>query len=201
MCSLDWHLLLDYLKVILAWPFMGTALVVYIVLLFRQSLVKLIDRIKHVKTPFGELEAPQLQKLENPDEGKVPPTPETPVVNDVRLNQADVEQLRQWFQAERTARAIWEYRYLNYFFAPTTQHVLDWLIGLAQTTTRSAYDAYWTLAIQSSGERQAVLDALQMHYLIELDGNGNIIRVTDKGKEYAAWEWRQILFTLRSPTP
>lgn len=200
MCSIDWRLLLDYLKVILSWPFMGTALVVFIVLLFRQDLVKLIARVKHVKTPFGELETSQQQKLENADEGKVPPPPETPDVDEVRLDQAQIQDLRQWFEAERAARYIWEYRYLNYFFAPTTQYVLDWLVGLGQVTTRSAYDAYWTPLIPNAGERQAVINALQTHYLIELDGGGNVIKLSEKGKEYAAWEGRQILFTPRTPT-
>lgn len=198
MCSIDWHLLLDYLKVILAWPFMGTALAVFVVLLFRQSLIKLIDRIRHVKTPFGELETSQQQKLENADERAVSQPPEPPVVDEMRLNQAAVEELKQWFQAERAARYIWEYRYLNYFFAPSTQLVLDWLVGLGQSTTRGAYDAYWTPLIQQVGERQAVLHALQMHYLIELDSGGNTIKATEKGKEYAAWDGRQFLF---SPPP
>lgn len=200
MCYLDWHLMLEYLKVFLAWPFMGTALVVFIVLLFRRSLVVLITGIKHVKTPFGELSTSQQQKLDSAEGGKVPPPPDTPNVDAVRLNQAQVEELRQWFQAERAARYIWEYRYLNYYFAPSTQVVLDWLIGLGQTTTRSAYDAYWTPLIQSANERQAVLNALQTHYLIELDDGGNVLRVTDKGKEYAGWEGRHILFTMRTPS-
>jgi hypothetical protein len=193
--------MLEYVKVILAWPVMGPVTLVAVIFWFRSNLAALIDRTKGFKTPFGEFDTSQQQSLEKA-EGHTSVTPTAPDdVDEVRLNGAAVQELRQWFQAERAARYIWEYRYLNYFLAPASQWILDWLVGLQQSTMRSAYDAYWTSLIQNAGEREAILHALQMHYLIEIDGTGNVIKATEKGAEYAKWDGRQVLFANHAPVP
>ena len=99
--------------------------------------------------------------------------------------------VRAAFQAQQAAARMWEYRFLNYFFAPATQAVLDWLISLGAPTTFDAYDTYWLNRIPAANERQAVIDALQMHHCIQFDAP--TIVATDKGREYAGWHERRVI--------
>ncbi|CAE6944202.1 hypothetical protein R75471_05529 [Paraburkholderia domus] len=202
-CAADWKLILEYLKVLLSWPVVvgfgatiGTAW-------FRTELRALINRIASFEFPGGKLVTQQAKiEEESAASDAVPPVPAgdvaPPVLDGLRLSAAEQATLKGVFDAERAAARMWEYRYLNYFFAPTTQHVLNWLISLGQATTFDAYEAFWTNRIAQAGERQAVIHALQMHLCIQVDGPA--ITVSDKGREYAAWPERKILgFEVRVP--
>ena len=79
---------------------------------------------------------------------------------------------------------LWEYRYLNYFFVRGTQEVLDWLIGLVQSTTYAHFDSIWLPIIPSANERQSIINALQAHHLIQCDDETGLIQVNPKGHEY-----------------
>ena len=68
-----------------------------------------------------------------------------------------------------------------------TQVVLDWLIGLPQSTTYAHYDSFWLPIIPSANEKQAIINALQMHHLVMHDVTSNMITVTPKGREYQEW--------------
>lgn len=101
------------------------------------------------------------------------------------LTPEQVEGIRQLFEAERAKAYLWEYRYLNYFLAQSTQRVLDWLASLQTRTSVSLFDTLWLPAIPSAEERRAIVNALQAHHLIQL--TGELIEVTPKGREYIQW--------------
>ncbi len=99
---------------------------------------------------------------------------------------ASIEEI---LKAEKGTSYLWEYRYLNYFLVYNTQAVLDWLIGLNQATIYRHFDGTWAPHIPSANERAAIINALQTHHLIQV--NGEAIQVTEKGREYQ--QWRGIL--------
>lgn len=202
MCEVDWKLLLEYLKVLLSWPVVVGVGATVGTLWFKAELRALINRIASLEFPGGKLVTQQAKMDEEAAVDAVPPVSATdtapPALQNLQLTPQDQAVVRDAFAAERTAARMWEYRFLNYFFAPATQHVLDWLIGLNQATTEDAYDAFWMNRIPQGAERQAILHALQKHLCIQVDGPA--IRVSDKGREYAAWPERRILgFQPRVP--
>ena len=52
--------------------------------------------------------------------------------------------------------------------------------------------------IPSANERQAIINALQMHHLVIREEYSDMIRVTPKGREYQ--EWRGTLPPLTDPS-
>ena len=195
------NLILEYLKVLLTAPVLFSLVAVLFVTLFREDIKALILRIAKIKLPGGtEVSIPQSYQLAAEEQK---PAPEPSVENQVALvglpadltpqQQSTVEQLIRSYIA---TAYIWEYRYLNYFLVRGTQLVLDWLIGLPQATTYMHYDSVWLPIIPSANERQAIINALQTHHLIQQLEHGMIV-VTQKGREYQ--EWRGPLPPLTSP--
>lgn len=201
-CSLDWKLVLEYLKVVLSWPVVVGIGSIIAGVCFKEEVRGLINRISSFKILGQEL-ATQQSKIDSEvaEDGAVQPVPadDAPLLalDGFQLTPAQQAQIRETFTAERAAARIWEYRYLNYFFAPSTQAVLDWLVALGAGTTFDAYEAYWVNRIPYAGERQAVIHALQMHLCIQIDGP--TIAVSEKGKEYQAWGDRRILSIPPAP--
>ncbi|MFM0288385.1 hypothetical protein [Paraburkholderia megapolitana] len=191
------------MKVLLSWPVIIGIGAIIGAAWFRTEVQALINRIASLKFPGGELVTQQAKiKEESAVGGDIQPVPVNdaaiPALQGMHLSAADQATLKAVFDGERAAARMWEYRYLNYFFAPATQHVLDWMIGLAQATTVDAVEAFWMNRIAHAGERQAILHALQMHLCIQIDGPA--IKVSDKGREYAAWPERKVLgFQQRIP--
>jgi hypothetical protein len=201
-CAADWKLILEYLKVLLSWPVVVGIGAIIGTKWFKTELSALINRIASLKFPGGELITQQAKIAEEGATAEaLPAVPADaaapPALNDLRLTAEEQEKLRSAFEAERAAARIWEYRYLNYFFAPATQHVLNWLISLGKTTTFDAYETFWIHRVAQAGERQAIIHALQMHLCIQVEGPA--ITVSDKGKEYASWPERRILAMVRTP--
>ena len=86
------------------------------------------------------------------------------------------------FSAERARATLWEYRYLNYFLVPRTQHLLTWLAGLPSRTTVSFFHSAWLPLIPDPNERQAIITALHAHELVAI--SEELIEVTPKGRDY-----------------
>ncbi|MBB3001439.1 hypothetical protein FHX57_003796 [Paraburkholderia tropica] len=193
---------MEYLKVLLAWPVVVGVGATIGTLWFRTELRALINRIASLEFPGGKLTTQQA-KLEQEAASEetvesVPVTGDEPqLLDQIHLSAADQKKIRDVILAERAAARMWEYHFLNYFFAPSTQHVLDWLVKLG-ITTDDAYHAYWSHRIVHAGERQAIIHALQKHLCVHIDGPS--IQVTDKGREYAAWPDRRILSVMK-PAP
>lgn len=177
---MEWmRLLLDYLKALVTWPVAA----VLIVFLLRHALVQLIGRVVSVRMPGVQLDT--RQQVESRATKPAPQTPAPPLPANMPLSEAQQEELRKVFQAERAAARLWEYRYLNQFLALSTQLVLDWFSQAAQVTTEDAYDAYWNQFIADGGQRKVILQVLTGHHLVE--AAGPVLRLTDKGKEYINW--------------
>lgn len=184
-------LVLEYLKVLLSGPVLFSVIAIIFIFIFKEDLKALILRIAKIKLPGGTevstLQSNQLAVEENR------PAPE-PAINeqvlvaglpaDLAPQQRTV--IEQLIRSHIATAYVWEYRYLNYFLARGTQHVLDWLIGLPQSTTYAHFESVWIPTIPSANERQAIINALQAHHLIQQENSGLIV-VTPKGREYAEW--------------
>lgn len=180
-------LILEYARIVLSWPVVIGVIAAFFLISFQQEIRGILHRVASVKLPGFELTTPQVARPEAvvaPNEPSAAP----PNLQGLTLNEGDAARLKSWFDSERLATKLWEFQFLNYFFAMSTQYVLNWLLQYPQDVTRSAYDARWTAYIFSAEERNAVIAALAAHGLIE--SNGNIMRVTEKGREYAQWPGR-----------
>ncbi|MEI6640145.1 MAG: hypothetical protein WCL46_10525 [Chlorobium sp.] len=183
-------LVIEYLKVLLSAPPLFSVVAIIFIFIFREDLKALILRIAKIKLPGGtEVSTPQSNQLAV-EENK--PAPERTVNEQVPVaglpadltpqQRTAVEQL---IRLHIATSYVWEYRYLNYFLARGTQHVLDWLIG-QQSTTYAHFESVWIPIIPSANERQAIITVLQAHHLTQQEGLGLIV-ITPKGCEYAEW--------------
>lgn len=182
---------LEYFKVFLSWPVVVGLIGVLCLCMFKQEVKGLMLRLASIKLPGVELSTPQVSRpdpVSPPEEAASAPPPN---LQTLHLSPDDQERLRSWFAAERMATRLWEFQFLNYFLALSSQYVLNWLMSHPQDVTRNAYDAYWTQYIFNPAERQAIIDALAAHALIE--ANEHLLRITDKGREYARWEGRKAM--------
>lgn len=185
MFGADWNIGLSFLKVLLSWPPLAAAIATYFLFTYRAEVGDFLRRLRSFN--FGPL-AGQSDRIASAPEAASPPKEAPPPNVATQLSPDDTKRLEEWFASEKAAARIWEYRYLNLFFAPTTQIVLDWLVGLNTETTLSAYEA--TFGSNFPGhERLAILNALELHVLIRTPGG--VIQVTDKGREYALWQERR----------
>lgn len=184
-------LILEYLKVLLTAPVLFSIVAVLFIMLFREDIKALILRIAKIRLPGGtEVSTPQSNQLATEQQK---PAPEPTVDDQVavvglpdNLTSQQRHTIEQLIRSHIATAYIWEYRYLNYFLVRATQIVLDWLIGLPQATTYMHYDSVWLPIIPSANERQAIINALQTHHLIQQDVSGMIV-VTPKGREYQEW--------------
>lgn len=123
---------------------------------------------------------------EAPENKKLPTPPSSDDVTlPASLEKAELDAVRDLLNAERVRAFLWEYRYLNYFLAQSTQRVLDWFASLKTRTSVQLFDTMWLPFIPSPEERRAILSALQAHLLITIDED--LIAVTPKGTEYIQW--------------
>jgi hypothetical protein len=188
--TMAWYLVvLEYLKTLITWPVAAVA----IVFILRRSLAALIERIVSVRVPGIQLATAQQTE---PPPKPLPETPAPKLPENLNLTPAEQEILKKLIQADRAAARLWEYRYLNFFLAPQTQVVLQWL-NEVQTTSDNACDAYWLPHIPDETQRSNILRVLMAHHLIEYIAP--ILRITEKGKEYVAW--RGPLFPASVPQP
>ena len=183
-------LILEYLKAILSPQVIAGAVAFTFLCIFREDIKALFLRIAKIRLPGGtEVSTPQAAKSEEAPDDK--PLPKPPPQDSVslplpdKLDKKELEEVRALFDAERARAYLWEYRYLNYFLALHTQQVLDWLASLPSRTSVMLFDTVWLPAIPSVEERRAIIDALQAHYLVQIE-NG-LIEVSPKGREYIQW--------------
>lgn len=185
------NIILEYLKVLLTAPVLFSLVAVVFITLFNEDIKALILRIAKIKLPGGiEVGTPQSSQL-TAEEQKPAPEPSVDVQEAVAGLPTDLtpqqrRTIEQLIRSHIATAYIWEYRYLNYFLAHGTQLVLDWLVSLPQATTYTHYDSVWLPIIPSANERQAIINALQAHHLIQHDGSEMIV-VTPKGREYQEW--------------
>ncbi len=184
-------LIFEYLKVILSPHIVTGTVVIILFFVLKEDVKSLIRRIATIKLPGGgELSTSQIEKskeeiAQNIKQPSVPSDGSPQIPENLMLTSEQIKALRQIFDAERARAALWEYRYLNYYLVYTTQKVLDWFASLTVQTTVSFFDSFWMLVIPNANERDAIINALQTHHLIQIQGG--LVEVTPKGKEYLQW--------------
>jgi hypothetical protein len=196
--TLFFQILLEYVRVFLSWPAVVLALGVIFLVRFKEPIKALIDRAASIKLPGGgELVFPQtaLNALNARTGDEARPTTlavqvqaEQIAVNDPQAppaHPADVAALEQRLRSERERAYLWEYRFLNYFLAPKTQIVLEWLAS-RQPTNFATYDNWIMAQVRNPVERFAMIEALRSHHLLSVDENW-LMSVTPKGREYMQW--------------
>lgn len=181
---------LEYIKVFLSLPVVAAVAVIVFLRIFKDEIRSYLRGRPKIKFGGLEFSASQIEKAneELPARGEQPSatTPDAPILpENLTFTPEQVKTVVDAFDAERARAALWEYRYLNYFFARSTQHVLDWLASLDKRTTLSYFDSFWLPVIPSAKERHAIINALESHYLIAL--RGEVIEVSEKGREYLEW--------------
>lgn len=183
---MDWILTLEYLKVLTSAQIMAAVVILGLACHFRKEIKGLISRIASITLGGAAFEIAQYQRPT--DESKQPtgqtnltggePPPAIPAL-------LDQEKIKEALQAERARAAFWEYRYLGYFLVRNTQAALDWLASLQAKATLHLFDT-----VSHSfppKEREAILEALELHRLIAIDHSSGLIEVTPKGREYLQW--------------
>ena len=185
------QLCLEYLKTILSPQIVAGVVATIVIWRFKNEIRALMGRIAKIRLPGGgELSMSQVERALEPTEHphSEPPKLSADSVNlpkNLSLTPEDQKIVRESFMAERANAALWEYRYLNYFLAQSSQEVLDWLASSKTGTSRSLFDNIWTPLIPNPNERTAIIAALQSHYLINI--TGEYVTITDKGFEYVEW--------------
>ncbi len=182
-------LVLEFIKVFLSAHMVISFLTIIFICTFRKEIAGLITRVLLIKFPGGgELSMSQSQKSSVESSIKKDP-PSVPAPSDLpsglHLTVEQVKTIQELIQSERVNAYLWEYRYLNFFLVRGTQYVLDWLATLQQRPNLRLYDNIWSPIISNPVERQAILNALQQHHLINI--MDDLIEVTDKGREYLGW--------------
>ena len=189
-CNLDLpKLILEYLKVLLTAPVLFSVVAIFFICRFTEDIKALLLRVAKIKLPGGtEVSTAQSSRITEEEQKTLPEKIEISIQGIPSTLTAEQKQtIEELIRSHIATAYLWEYRYLNYFLVRSTQVVLDWLIGLPQSTTYAHYDSLWLPLIPSSSERQAIINALQMHNLITYDASTNMITVTPKGREYREW--------------
>ena len=194
-------LVLEYLRVLLSAQMVWGIVCIAFLLLFKSEFASLLSRIASIRFGSAELSAPQLPNDPTASNRKTETTnfpatspPELP--QGITVSEADAKRLEQALHAERARAHLWEYRYLNYFFVLNTQRVLNWLANLPSPVTFTMYDAWWQPVIPTAEQRRTIINVLESHNLVVL--NGELIEVTPKGKEYIQWRGPQQLPAIPS---
>ncbi len=188
----------EYLAVLLSAPPLLTMVILIGIYRFSDDIKDLLLRVARIRLPGGaEFATQQSRRIIDETPTAPPNTEEIPVQGiPPDLAPAHRRKIANLVRSHIATAYLWEYRYLNYFLARTTQFALGWLVGLAEPTTYSHYDSSFLLMVSSARERQAMIGALETHHLIKCDDRTQTICVTPKGREYH--EWRGTLPPVRN---
>ncbi len=191
-------MILEYLTVLLSAPPLLTFVILIGIYRFSDDIKDLLSRVARIRLPGGAEVATQQSTRIIDEKPTAPPNTEDIPVQGIPpdLTPAHKQEIASLVRSHIATAYLWEYRYLNYFLARTTQFALDWLVGLAEPTTYSHYDSSFLLMVSSARERQAMIGALETHHLIKFDARTQTISVTPKGREYH--EWRGTLPRVRN---
>jgi hypothetical protein len=182
------NLVLEYIKVLLSLPVVAAVAIFAFVRIFKEEIRSVLKGRPKIKLGAFEFSQVERSNEELPARGEKPSAtpPEAPSLPDnLTLTPEQIKRVVDNVEAERARATLWGYRYLNYYLARSTQHVLDWLASLDTRTTLAMFDSVWLPVIPSTKERHAIINALESHYLIAL--RGEVIEITPKGHEYLEW--------------
>lgn len=184
----NWIVLLEYCKLLASWPVITVICVLYVLRKFSEEIKKLVNRVATVKFPGGEITTQQEAALNVESEGMTSAIAEELPLDDKGVRSGDAEAI---LVAARLEARLWEFRYLNFFFAPNTQNVLEWMENNNILITLTLFNSFWMGFVPDGAERDAIILALKMHELIVVDGVS--IALTGKGKGYLNWPGRRKL--------
>ena len=163
------------------------AIALTFIVVFRSDIQRIHGACGNYRFPGGELSASQVQRS-----SEVKPSSQaTLTIHESRHpTERPVPQFgasrsaRCAFRAERSWTYRWEYRYVNLFLVPFTQHELDWLASRKESATYPLYDSLFTEVISSAEERKAAMNALAAH--ISFSSRENASRLP-QGYEFIPW--------------
>ena len=181
------ELVLEYVKVILDFPFLSLVFAICFSFMFREGIKALLLRVGKIRFPWAELSTTQsnIQASNNVKESEVKSSSVDDIISDLtKEKQEEIQKLANSYMENTT---LWEFRYLNLFLVNTTQYVLDWLISYNQPISSHLYDSTWLPIVPSANERGNIFNALQGHHLITFDQSSGRIAVTPKGFRYQQW--------------
>ena len=182
---------LEYLRVLLTAPLLFSIVAVVFIFTFTEDIKALLLRVAKIRLPGGaEVDTPQSSRIVEEEPRPPLETGGIPIQGIPPGLTPDQEQaIAQLVRAQIATAYLWEYRYLNYFLARGTQVALDWFVGLPQPTTYAHYASSFLPIVPSARERQAIVNALEMHHFITYDVASNLITVTPKGREVPPVAW------------
>lgn len=184
-------LVLEYIEVVFSLQMVIGVVALAFLIIFKEDIKALMLRVAKIRFPGGGVvttsQAERISK-ETPTSDTASPVPHPergPLPQNISLSPEDAQQIKQLLEAERANAGLWEYRYLNFFLVLNTQRVLDWLASLDTRPSYGIFNDLWMPIIPSAEERRAIINALETHQLIQLQGD--LIEITPKGREYIKW--------------
>lgn len=160
---------------IVVWPVAVTIIGVFFLFYYRGTISAWLKNltIKHKETTLTPTSGKQsLEKNTGQDAAK--PSSEPKKTTPPTMTPAE----ESW----RASAYLWEYRYLNYFLVPRTQSVLEWFKNITGPVNAALFDSFWIPIIQDPKEREAIVEVLLSHHLIQNE-NG-LFSLSPKGREY-----------------
>jgi hypothetical protein len=185
-------IILEYFKVLLAWPVM--AFIISMVFLFRftDSIKHFIE--KHYLRKFGSAEF-ESQNRDTLIQEKLTTNTNGEIISleQMKSFESELEKLRSNISTKHEEiqqkdglidfliyRAeYFEFSYLNLFYVLNTKNVLLWFFSVRQAT-KDFFSLTYQSVIQSPFEREAIFNALLNYEMIKPQDNG-MVCITDKG--------------------
>lgn len=182
------QLVLEYLKVLLSWPFMVLILTIFFGLVFREPITVFLKNISGIKLPGGaEITSQATQLSSSSSSAEVPQVGESSeqieaLLTELIQSETGRSHLEDIIKAKDVEIRHWEFNYLNVFLVFNTKRVLYWFSTCASPPSPQVFHSMWAPFILQSNERDAILEALLTHMLIS--EHNNLITVTSKGLEF-----------------
>lgn len=186
--------LVEVLEVFVSWPAALFVLGLAFGLTFRDEIRRFLGEVVRVRYGPAILEREQARVSEEIDEEAEPEgaaAPPTEIKGEVlaqlfellqRDRAAAEQKLREQLGQVANQATFWWLRFLDLFLVPHTKAVLRML--LVFPTTPDGFHNAWAHFIPARRERDAVLEALLAHQLIQLDPTTSLYRVTPAGQVF-----------------
>ena len=152
--TVDWPMVLEFLKLIFAWPLCTVSIVVFLSLFFREPITNWLTRLK---IEYGGATLSSQQPTESDSTQRLPSssTPKADPGDEFTkgLEKMDADQLKRQVIQWRANTYVWEYQYLNRFLVYNSRRVLGWLYDLNQPVNIEYADSFWRPQISARNER------------------------------------------------
>jgi hypothetical protein len=180
------------LKLFVAWPYLGCSTALIVVLVLREPLRRLLERLVRWNSPFGEVgfvqQATPSSTVTPPETASVSLPPDksidaTEPSGDASQSVKDRSSIKHMALAvEYSRRALqWEFYYLSHFLISMSKLTLQWVSSQPYVLFID-YDMTWRQAIPNPDQRLGIWNVLCSYRLIHdvLDR----AEITAKGKVF-----------------